>query len=84
MLKGEHLKGVYCTFIGVLCCREFHQMNWEMSIAYYNGLMDFFTDKISIVFSLIRTSSSVLCRLYYCQMSYKFSVGHEMAMICMS
>lgn len=29
MLKGEHLKGVYCTFIGVLCCREFHQMNWE-------------------------------------------------------
>lgn len=31
MLKGEHLQGVYCTFIGVLCCREFHQMNWERS-----------------------------------------------------
>jgi hypothetical protein len=56
----------------------------EISRALCNGLMDFFTDKISIVFSLIFQFLVFFCRLYYLEMLDKFSVGHEIVMICMS
>ena len=85
MFSSEQLHGVYCTFIEIWWLQGVSPNELrKISSAQYNGLMDFFTDKISIVFSLIWTWPAVLCRLYCFQMSYKFSVGPEMMMICMS